>query len=134
MKRDIYFPKSEGVSIAITRNINEFQFAEWHVVLINTNRIAINNVIIVSRGYGEINGEMRATSVLRHLFEEISPNSNVIVEPIDSSVFELNNEYWVSYYIGNQIFDKRFIFVPETISECNLIKIPMLHLMCILHE
>ena len=53
---------------------------------------------------------------------------------ITPDVFHLNNEYWVSYYIGNQIFDKKFIFVPDSIREENLILIENLNLKGILHE
>lgn len=134
MKKDIQFPKVEGISIAVIRKINELQHAEWQVVLLNNNSVFLENVIVVSRGYGEIDGEYRQSSVLRHIFERIEANTNVIIEPIDPTVFVLNNEYWVSYYIGNEIFDKRFIFVPETITEQNLIKIPNLGLMGVLHE
>lgn len=134
MKKDIQFPKVEGISIAVIRKVNELQHAEWQVVLLNNNSVFLENVIVVSRGYGEIDGEFRQSSVLRHVFERIEANTNVIIEPIDPAVFVLNNEYWVSYYIGNEIFDKRFTFVPETITEQNLIKIPNLGLMGVLHE
>jgi hypothetical protein len=58
----------------------------------------------------------------------------VKIEPISPEVFHINNEYWVSYYIGNQIFDKKFIFVPESIREENLIPIAQLGLEGVLHE
>ena len=48
-------------------------------------------------------------------------------------VFHLNNEYWVSYFIGKQIFDKKFIFVPDSIIEKNIVTIPALGLEGILH-
>ena len=53
---------------------------------------------------------------------------------IDPEVFHLNNEYWVSYFIDNQVFDKKFIFVPDSIREENLILIDLLNLEGILHE
>ena len=61
-------------------------------------------------------------------------HSTALVEPIDPAVFHLNNEYWVSYYIGTQIYDKRFIFVPDTICEENLSFIPELELKGVLHS
>jgi hypothetical protein len=134
MKKDISFPTVKGVAIAIVRKMNESREAEWYVVFINDNEEALDNVMIVSRGYGEINGESRETSLLRHAFGTVNPKSNVIVEPIDPSVFVLNNEYWVSYFIDNQMYDKRFTFVPDTITEDNLIKISSLKMMGILHE
>jgi hypothetical protein len=49
-------------------------------------------------------------------------------------VFHLNNEFWVSYFIGKQIYDKKFIFVPDSIIEDNLIQISPLGLEGVLHE
>jgi hypothetical protein len=46
----------------------------------------------------------------------------------------LNNEYWVSYYIGSQIFDKRFVFVPDTICEENISFIKELEMEGVLHS
>jgi hypothetical protein len=49
-----------------------------------------------------------------------------MIEPIQKEVFGLNNEYWVSFYIGSNIFDKKFIFLPESITEDNFIRIPFI--------
>jgi hypothetical protein len=46
---------------------------------------------------------------------------------IDEQTFGLNNEYWVSYYIGKQIYDKKFIFLPESIIDSNFIKLPVVN-------
>lgn len=134
MKKDISLPVVTGVSIAIVRKMNEIQQAEWFVYFINDNDHGIQNLFITSRGYGEIDGETRQTSTLRHAFDYVEPKSQVLVEPIQPEVFPLNNEYWVSYYIGDVIYDKRFTFVPDSIVEGNLTKIPALNLMGILHE
>jgi len=40
----------------------------------------------------------------------------------------------VSYYIGSQIYDKRFVFVPETICEENLVFIQELEKEGVLHS
>ncbi|TAG53010.1 MAG: hypothetical protein EAZ27_11550 [Cytophagales bacterium] len=134
MKKDIVIPIVKGIFVAIVKKINEAKEAEWFVVLINDNDEPIDNVMVVSRGYGEINGENRQTSQLRHSFGTVKGQSNVIIEPIDPSVFVLNNEYWVSYFIGNQMFDKRYTFVLDSIREDNLSYIPMIDLDGILHE
>jgi hypothetical protein len=49
-------------------------------------------------------------------------------------VFHLNNEYWLSYYIGRDVHDKRFIFVPDSICEENLIFIKELETQGVLHS
>nr|MCU0470270.1 hypothetical protein [Arcicella sp.] len=70
----------------------------------------------------------------RHFHKHCDAGEILKIEMITPDVFHLNNEYWVSYYIGNQIFDKKFVFVPESIREENLILIDQLNLEGILHE
>ena len=65
---------------------------------------------------------------------EIPSGGHVVVEPIMPDVFHLNNEYWVSYFIGSQIFDKKFIFVPDSIVEENMMTIDPPGLEGVLHE
>jgi hypothetical protein len=137
MKKDIIYHPVEGVQVAVTKTINEFNTAEWNVVAINKNSEPITHVFVTSKGYG--NGESglgseQKTSTLRHFFQEIPANGYVTVEPMLPELFHLYNEYWVSYFIGNQIYDKKFIFVPDSIIEDNLIEITPLGLQGILHE
>ena len=136
MKKDIIFHPVEGVQVAIVRKINESNVAEWHVILLNTKKEKITSVFVTSKGYG--NSESGAhsnqkTSTLRHFFPEIDPGQHVVVEPIMPEVFHLNNEYWISYFVGNQVYDKKFIFVPDSIVEANLIQITPLGLEGVLH-
>jgi 16S rRNA (adenine1518-N6/adenine1519-N6)-dimethyltransferase len=65
---------------------------------------------------------------------EIETGGHVVVEPIMPEVFHLYNEYWVSYFIGSQIYDKKFIFVPDSIVDAHLIHIESLGLRGVLHE
>ncbi|MHA6249525.1 hypothetical protein ACXYMU_16395 [Pontibacter sp. CAU 1760] len=133
MKKDIDFGTVEGVSIAVATSTNDIGEAQWDVYLLNNNAFAIDNVLVASKGYGTLNDEEVKTSVLRHMFERVEAKSFVQVEPIDPALFSINNEYWVSYYIDKQIFDKKFVFVPDTIKEENLVAISMLQLQGVLH-
>src|ERR1700744_6255280 len=99
----------------------------WYVYIINQKKEAIENVLITSKGYGEKDGEQVKTSILRHMFPLVESNAFKLIEPIDEQTFGLNNEYWVSYYIGSQIFDKKFIFLPESIVESNFIHLPIVN-------
>jgi hypothetical protein len=134
MKKDIDFDPVEGVSVAIATQQNELGQPVWNVYLINNNSFELDNVLVTSKGYGVYEGEEIKTSVLRHMFEQVQAKSFVKIEPIDPAIFHINNEYWVSYYIGQKIFDKKFIFVPESIVESNLIDISMLNLRGVLHN
>ncbi len=134
MIRDIKIPEVKNVTLAVARKKSPGENLEWKVYLINNNDFPIENTLVASKGYGEKDGEPQQTSILRHYLETILPNSATLIEPIDPAVFHLNNEYWVSYYIGSQIFDKRFVFVPDSIREENISFIKELEMEGVLHS
>lgn len=134
MIKDIITPEVKNVTLAIARRKPDGSPPEWKVYLINKNEFPLENTLVASKGYGEKEGEKQNTSILRHFLETVPGHSTALVEPIDPAVFHLNNEYWVSYYIGTQIYDKRFVFVPETIREDNVSYIPELDMEGILHS
>jgi hypothetical protein len=125
MIKDLEIPQVVNVTIAVARKQAIGESDEWLVYLINNNEFPIENTLVSSNGYGEKNGEQQKTS---------PAHSTALIEPIDKNVFHLNNEYWVSYYIGNKIFDKRFIFVPDTICEANLRFVKELNMEAVLHS
>lgn len=133
MKEDIKFPPVTGIKLAIAKEVINGH-DEWGVYIINLNLIEVHTVIIVAKGYGVIQGESRKTSVLRHMIQEIGPESMAKIEPIDPALFTLNNEYWVSYFILNQIFDKKFIFTEGSMEPSNIAFIPELGLEGVLHR
>ncbi len=137
MKKDIIFHPVVGIQVAIVRKFNTLQEAEWEVILINQKAEAISNVFVTSKGYGtSSSGDVidQKTSTLRHSFPEIAPGQFVVVEPILEALFHLYNEYWVSFFVGNKLFDKKFIFVPDSIVVENIIKIESLGLEGVLHD
>lgn len=132
MKKDINFHPVTGVKLAIAKEVVEGE-AFWNVYIINLNLIELSNVMITSKGYGTIAGESKKTSVLRHLIQELGSQSIAKIEPIDPALFALHNEYWVSYYILDQIFDKKFIFTEGSMNPENIRLIPELGLEGVLH-
>ncbi len=134
MKKDIEIPEVKNVTLAVVREKSILNQDEWKVYLINNNPFAIENTLVASTGYGEKEGEQQRTSTLRHFLETVPAKGTTMVEPIDSKLFHLNNEYWVSYYVGNQIYDRRYVFVPETICEGNLTFIKELEMEGVLHS
>ena len=125
MKLQELLNTGEGVSIAIIPDGIEND-REWNVYIINTKNEEIKNVMITSKGYGEINNKKMQTSTLRWYFEKMDPSSFAMVEPIMEEVFGLSNEYWVSYFANNKLYDKKFIFLPESIQENNMVLIPVI--------
>ena len=134
MRKDIKVPEVKNVTLAITREVNTHNEAEWNVHLINRNNHAIENTLVASTGYGELNGEHQKTSTLRHFLETVPAKGTALIEPINAEIFHLNNEFWVSYYIDGKIYDKKFIFLPDTIKEENLIYIKELDMEGVLHS
>jgi len=132
MKKDIDFHPVTGVKLAIAKEEKEGK-EEWAVYIINNNLIELSTLMITSKGYGTISGEMRKTSVLRHMIEELGAQSIAKVEPIDPALFSLNNEFWVSYFILDQIFDKKFIFVKGSMHQDNVTYIPEIDLYGVVH-
>ena len=134
MIKDIIVPEVKNVTLAVARRTVPGSAPEWKVYLINNNDVPLENTLVASKGYGEKDGEKQNTSILRHFLETVGPHSTVLIEPIDPAVFHLNNEYWVSYYIGTQIYDKRFVFVPDSICEANISFIKELEMEGVLHS
>ena len=135
MKQDIPFPSVEGVYVAIAKEGTGEDSSIWKAYLINANAHNIHTVTIRTKGYGTAaDGTFQETSILRFFIESVAGKNYESIELIDSSLFHLNNEYWVSYFIDNQIYDKKFIFVPDSILEQNMIHIPVLELKGVLHK
>ena len=133
MKKDITRYKVEGVSIAIARKAQNADDYRWYVYLINDNEFPLENVLITSEGFGSLDGEDRKTTVLRQYFDKVEPKSFQLVEPIDPGLFVLSQKFWVSYYLGRDIYDKKYIFLPETLTERFIMSIEQIGMEGILH-
>ncbi len=120
MKLSELINTGEGVIIAMIPETDE-ESCEWNVYIINTKKEEIKNVLINSEGYGEINDKKIKTSTLRWYFDVIPADGHALVEIIMEEVFGLSNQYWVSYSVGDTMYDKRFIFLPESIQRKNMI-------------
>jgi len=121
MKSDLNIPKVTGVELVAVPQLESDEL--WDIYLLNRNEVVLKNVLISSKGYGKSEGQEQKTSTLRHLIEILDAQSFTNIEPIQKQVFHLSNEYWVSYYIDGEIYDKKFIFLPDSIQEANISKI-----------
>ena len=126
MKKDIIPPVVEDIGVAVVKEKNAEGAEEWNVYLINFKPETIEGVLVTSTGYGELNGEPRKTSTLRHFLDTLGPGELKKIEPIQEEVFALSNEYWVSFYLNKVMHDKQYVFLAESICENNLIKIPLI--------
>lgn len=127
MKKDIIIPKVENVHIvAILEWSDDFEENCWNAYLLNATNETLEMAMIVSRAYGLINGENRNTMSLRHAFAKVEPQTAVKIEFLENSVLQLNNEFMLSYFIGKQMFDKKFIFKANSINEKALSDLPVI--------
>ncbi len=127
MLKDIHRPEVENIGLAAVRETDESSGeVVWNIYLLNLYEQPITGVLVSSKGYGEIQGEPVKTSVLRHLIDEVQPLDIVKIEPIMPALFGLSNEYWVSFYLNREIFDKKYVFLAESIREENFIRIPFI--------
>jgi len=127
MKDELKGPKVEKVSVAIVEMMVENE-KSYYAYLLNLREDIMEGIIISSTGYGENTepGDRIKTSALRHSIEVLLPNEAARIEPIMPEVFGLSNEYWVSFWVNEVMYDKRFVFPAESISEKNMQMIEIL--------
>lgn len=127
MKKDITIPEVENVFLAAVQEwSDDFMEKVWYAYLVNDSDFEIESVMVVSKAFGTIEGEMKKTSVLRHAFVTVPAVSVVKIEMIEKSLLVLNNEFMITYFIGNTLYDKKFIFKANTINEKNTEEVPIL--------
>ncbi|HKX86844.1 MAG TPA: hypothetical protein VJL37_09230 [Flavobacterium sp.] len=127
MKKDIVIPKVENVFLAAVQEwSDDFMDKVWYVYLVNDSDFDLDSVMVVSKAFGTIDGEMRKTSLLRHAFVKVPTVSAVKVEMVENSVLALNNEFMVTYFIGNTLYDKKFTFRKNMINEHATEEVPHL--------
>ncbi|WP_185212170.1 hypothetical protein [Sphingobacterium mizutaii] len=127
MKKDLPLNIVEDISVAVVLETESPTTKVWNVYLINEKNAAIQNVLVSSKGYGIKDGKEVKTTILRHFIGDMEAKTSQKIEAIDPQVFGLTNEYWLSYYINGTIYDKKYVFLPESIVDENLIKIPLVN-------
>jgi len=129
MKEELKGPKVTDVSVAVVQELGEENTLVYNVYIINQKDVKLEGVLVTSSGYAtaQKTQEQVITSTLRKSLGDVEPNSVQKIEPIMEDLFGLNNEYWVSFWIDNKMYDKKYIFLSETIKEEYFVKIPILN-------
>ncbi|WP_026452086.1 hypothetical protein [Aequorivita capsosiphonis] len=123
MRKDIEIPKVENVHIvAVMEWDKEFTGQQWNIYVVNNREDEISMVLVMSRG----NSEDRKTSTLRHDMGDLAPKTSKKIEFITADVIEFTNEYLVTFFAANKLFERKFIFEPNSISEEKVTEIPVL--------
>lgn len=123
MKKDIKIPKVTDVEIAVVFEYNDiYKTHDWNVYIINKKEVDLEMVVIVSQGFSET----KSTSLLRKKINKLPANSFAKVELIQPELFTLNNQFQVTFFEGNVLYDKTFVFKENSIKEGTLRMIPEL--------
>lgn len=123
MKDDIEIPIAKDVYVAIVHEWSkEFLFKDWNAYIINDRASQIDMVLVVSKGY---DGD-RKTSTMRHGIGMVNAKSFEKIELLQEDVLALNNEFFVTFFADDKLYEKRYLFEKNTINENNLTTIPIL--------
>jgi hypothetical protein len=123
MKKDIQVPKVEGVYVAVVNEFNDiYKTQDWNAYIINDKDVDLEMVLVVTSGYSE----EKITSTFRKKLEVLPKKSYAKIELLQEELFALNNEFKVSFFEGNSMFDKTYLFRRNTINLKALQNIPLM--------
>jgi len=126
MKKDIQIPEVTNVFIAVVKEFNEeFQCDDWNAYIVNNKEIALEMVLIVSKGYDE--DTLLETSVMRKKIENLPAKSFAKIELLQGEVVNISNFFNVTFFEENKMYDKKYLFKKGTIKESALRTIPLLN-------
>ncbi len=126
MKKDLEIPEVTNIFIAVVKEYNDdFLCEDWNAYIINNKEVAIEMVLIVSKGYDE--DKLLETSIMRKKIEKLPAKSFAKIELLQGEVVTISNFFNVTFFEGNQLFDKKYLFEKGTIKEGALRNIPLLN-------
>ncbi|MBC2844089.1 hypothetical protein [Winogradskyella flava] len=125
MKQDIDIPEVKDVHVAVVQEEHlEYKTQDWNAYIINNSDTDLDTVLIVSQG----TSEDKMTPPMRHTIAKLPARSYAKIEYLQEKVLELNNSFKVTFFEGNQMFDKTYIFRKNTINVKALQNLPLMQL------
>ena len=123
MKKDIEIPDVKDVFIAVVQEYNEdYKCDDWNAYIINDKDVSIEMIMILSGGYNDD----KITSNMRKKIEIMPPKSFAKVEYMTELVLGMNNQFQVTFFENNKMFDKIYTFEKNTINVNALGEIPLI--------
>jgi len=117
LKKDIQIPEVTGVEMAMVYEYNDiYKTDDWNVYFINNKSVPLEMLVIVSQGFSET----KTTSLLRKQLAILPANSFAKIEYIQPELFKLNNRFQVTFFEGNTLYEKTFLFEENTVKESAL--------------
>ncbi|REG89596.1 hypothetical protein [Winogradskyella sediminis] len=125
MKKDIDIPEVKNVHVAVVQEKHlEYKTIDWNAYIINNSDTDLETVLIVSQG----KSETKITPPMRHTIAKLPARSYAKIEFLQEKVLELNNTFKVTFFEGNKMFDKTYVFRKNTINEKALQTLPLMQL------
>jgi hypothetical protein len=125
LKKDIKIPEVKDVHVAVVREEHpEYKTQDWNAYIINNSDAELETVLIVSQGYSD----KKMTPPMRHTLAKLPARSYAKIEYLQEKVLELNNTFKITFFEGNQMFDKTYLFRKNTINDKALQTIPLMQL------
>jgi hypothetical protein len=117
MKKDIEISEIDGVYIVIVPEYNAaFKSDDWNVYLVNERKSDVEMVLILSKGFDD----KRETAQMRHKVELLPAMSGVKFELMVEEVLKLDNQFKVTFFIDNKLYDKTFLAKKNSIKKSAL--------------
>lgn len=114
MKKDIQIPEVTDVEMAIVYEFSDlYKTDDWNVYIINNKKVDLEMMVIVSQGFSET----KTTSLIRKKLDKLPANSFAKIEFIQPELFKLNNRFQVTFFEGNTLYEKTFIFKENSVKE-----------------
>lgn len=123
MKKDIHIPIVKDVYIAVVKEKNDtYNTLDWNAYIINDKATDLELVIIVSNGYSKT----KTTATFRKKIDRLPKKSYAKIELLQDPVFALTNQFKVSFFEGNSLYDKTYVFEENTINDKAFQSIPLM--------
>ncbi len=123
MKKDIIIPEVESVHVAVVHEYNDiYKTQDWNAYIINDKDVDLEVVLIVTSGYSD----KKMTSIFRKKLDVLPKKSYAKIELMQEELFALNNEFRVTFFEGNTMYEKTYLFRKNTINEKALQTIPLM--------
>ena len=114
MRKDIQIPEVTNIKMAVVYEYNDvYKTDDWNVYIINNKNVDLEMMVIVSQGFSET----KTTSLIRKKLDKLPANSFAKIEFIQPELFKLNNRFQVTFFEGNTLYEKTFIFKENTLKE-----------------
>lgn len=123
MKKDIQIPEVKDVYVAVVKQYNnEHNTEDWYAYIINNKDVDLEMVIIVSNGFSD----KKETATFRKRIDVLPKKSYAKIELLQEDLFALTNQFKVSFFEGNIMFDKTYTFRKNTINKKAFQNIPLM--------